>query len=420
MQPHAGFDSVEFSVSNVVNGMFKETVYSQDLLKALKVEDILGSNTSADAVVYDLELPVVIAHPVFGTLPLKWQTTDSSAITADGVVAKVTEDKLVNMIVSFDGHTGASRSFPLKVVPAETIAQTQVALYSDKVVIDGVWAEGWERFANIKNGGSFAAKWDKDNLYFAYQAIDGVTSIDLEVNGVALKVDAATKTVTGAQDATVEAVGNCWEIKIPLASVSYALIDYNQTIALTLRANKAIWTGKVRFAQENADTFVLYIRVAAKGNYCPGSAMTGTRTEDYSCITYKFAHDGISHTDTWMVHQMYSAMGALKCMPLLDDNDNVVGTDTHVLEFDFTATDMPEHTSWWNDRSSLYPCDGFVTGVQFNNTITADAGHAYTIGITNLNGDLTLVVGQPKMNREPMAMLSPLAHWASRKATRYR
>ena len=62
------------------------------------------------------------------------------------------------------------------------------------------------------------------------------------------------------------------------------------------------------------------------------------------------------------------------------------------MEFDFAATNLPEQKAIWNDRTAVYLCNGFITGVQFKNQVSATVGHGYTFGITNLNGDLTLVV----------------------------
>ncbi len=304
--PSAVFDGMEFYIDNLRLSSLR---YSPENLlasaaKGVTFDVIKGQNASPQAIVSPLTLPGTVVLPFSGeVLPVLWESSDTSAISASGTVTRGTGDApvLLTARLQKEGYTDGTARFSL-LVPghAEAITHTDAYYVSAPPVLDGSFSERYwmaETRLPVETGslapqGRLDLLWDSSSLYVAADAAgaDTLTLIVGEEQVVySLETGAFLENEIGAQAGRS---GERLELALPLAELGVAVTQFGETLELDCLLENA--TGSVSFGQPV--TVTLSGLTALFGNSCD---TLSERTATKSAVTpVSYIGDAVSTADS--------------------------------------------------------------------------------------------------------------------------
>ena len=143
----------------------------------------------------------------------------------------------------------------------QTATPVATALWtaSNSVTVDGAadeanWMfDSWIKGASGTPAGRFAKLWNGTDLYLAVKT-DGATSLKATLNGKPINVTLGDNPTADMTGVTVKQSGNILEMKVPFASIGFAMYAYTQEMDLKLELNNSTgastFDGKLTFNGE--------------------------------------------------------------------------------------------------------------------------------------------------------------------------
>ena len=362
--PNAMCEEIAYTLGNatVMNLACKGTVKVNDLFVSVPETFTLSNEITADKVMKgikltDLEenvvLPATYTSANLGELALTWKSSNTSVISAAGVItqsARVGNAKLTASVggkdmFSVDVSVAVKEGVEEEMVIAEGTCDAFVA--SD-IVLDGNLSEtAWFTGAKLGKGQPFDILWDGGNLYFGVVASEGDETMTVKIGDETI--------------ATAEKTGNGFEAKVP-----YTTKDVETIEDLSIIVGKSAWKGTVNLTEmvrRNQLTFADYTHDQASG-----AATTATATADGKGIT-------LNMTTLTAPNSAVSTYYARKTK--LDVLNATTGDV--VFEFTFDPEQMPVPT---NSHFGTIGATNSVWG-GFEATITNGQGNAIRFGIVN-------------------------------------
>ena len=104
--------------------------------------------------------------------------------------------------------------------------------------------DSWIRGAAGTPKGSFAKLWNGKDLYFAVKT-DGATSLKATLNTLVINVTLGATPAADVSGVTVKQSGNILEMKVPFASIGFAMHGYTQKMPMALELKNNAGTSKV-------------------------------------------------------------------------------------------------------------------------------------------------------------------------------
>jgi len=259
--------------------------------------------------------------------------------------------------------------------------------------------------------GSFAKLWNGTDLYFAVKT-DGATSLKATLNTHVINVTLGATPVADVSGVTVKQSGNILEMKVPFASIGFAMHGYTQKMPVVMELTNGSGTskfdGKLTFdgqhvANENVSQATFYISTYnfhnAKYGYSSGSGdtaknpTTGVTLKDAITLAQQTGQVG-AKTETvngesvyhlWNKYQSGKANYMVQYSRVLVNGLGNPATlaGAAVLDFDVKIADLPEVKNPKSSAvcSNTYQTTGF--GVAFSRV---DNKEELAVSIANKTG----------------------------------
>ena len=224
-----GKNDVEMTLSNIRLGISDGV----SLLDAVTMDTIIGTNTSADAIVGNMNLPTTVPSEKIPNVGLVWTSSNESVISSQGIVTAQSEDTQVTLTAALAADPGVTKNFTVT-VPKITV---KANVLESEVVIDGVMSESvWPAAQPFKirsgsTNGAVSVLWGKGYAYLAipYENADTMT-LTLGEKTWELEL---TDTIS-AEGITGVAKNGVAELKVDLSVAGVTLTDYNQVAPLNI------------------------------------------------------------------------------------------------------------------------------------------------------------------------------------------
>ena len=290
--------------------------------------------------------------------------------------------------------------------PVATALWTNGTVTVDGAANEAAWMfDSWIRGASGAPDGSFGKLWSGTDLYLAIKT-DGATSLKATLNTKVINVTLGGTATADVSGVVVKQSGNILEMKVPFASIGFAMHGYAQQMPMALELTNGSGTskfdGKLTFGGEFItnvtgfqgahDNFVGSASVVARYGYTVASgsdhANATTGVTAGQALTRAQASGQIgAQTETvngetvyhlWNKYQSgkQNYMVANSKMYTTGVSQLTSGTGTTALDFDVVLADLPE-------------CgDPYVDYVTFTRYMTAGFG----VGFSRVNGSEEVVV----------------------------
>lgn len=345
-------------------------------LDYLTVDKLLGTNTSADAISYDLTLPACYGN--LNGVKLVWTAT--GAIDNEGVVDTSVDGAAATLTATIEG-TSVSKTFNF-------VVKTPVSGGGDGGSGDGGSGDGGEV---VDNGDIYAAhvilnpKQDgkvEEADFFLNGKLSDAVRFGFTWNSRALflaynkpAADAELKLTIADDDVVIDAAnvyntdGDYIEVKIPWDAVNFDVQNYGDKTTLKVELGTMVWNGEIVF------TFGNDSEIDNKGAVYPDSDdVAGVTVDDNGKISFKTFTGTDTKTYIQTKHAGYRTYS---------NADLYASAAESVIEFDFTPVFLEEATnnptSHWNWKAITFAMADDSFGDDTKNA-------AFVFGIMNKGG----------------------------------
>ena len=305
--------------------------------------------------------------------------------------------------------------------------------------------DSWIRGASGAPDGKFAKLWNGTDLYFAVKT-DGATSLKATLNTKVINVTLGSTASADVEGVVVKQSGNILEMKVPFASIGFAMHGYTQEMPMVMELTKGSGTskfdGKLSFEGQHVANEVVADAVysintydfhAAKYGYTSGSGQSAknptTNTTLQDALTKAQASgqvgaqtetiDGESVYHLWNKYQSgkinHMVQYSRVSVKGLGNPATLAGAT--MLDFDVVLADLPEvkYPTWSDVCSSTYQTTGF--GVAFSRT---NKSEEVAISIANKpNVGLVMYVQKNGSSYDEVALNRQISDKAMHMSIRY-
>jgi len=233
---------------NDVSIVLSDVVISTAEVDKSKLADITQTavlgNVNLTAVETDLTLPGIYEHPIFGSIPLTWSSSNENVLKSDGTVIRPMGDsETVQLSLAAGGKT--LWTVNVTVLGAKTI----YASAEDKITVDGILENAYTYFETIKASntgapsGKVSAVYNKNGLYVGVK-YENASTLIVNVNGKTVTVPLDGSAYTGIGSVSVGS--DVVELCLPWTDLGVTLTDYYHKIPgyqATLIGTDTVGTG---------------------------------------------------------------------------------------------------------------------------------------------------------------------------------
>lgn len=365
-------ETATFNFTAAVNRYYADSFdLASATLDYLTVDKLLGTNTSADAISYDLTLPTCYGN--LNGVKLVWTAT--GAIDNEGVVDTSVDGAAATLTATIEG-TSVSKTFNF-VVKAPVSGGGDGGSGDGGEVVDNGDIYAAHLLAGAKQDGKveeadfflngklsdavrFGFTWNSKSLFMAYKKPAADAELKLTIAGEEVTIDAANVYNTD---------GDYIEVMIPWDAVNFEVQNYGDKTTLKVELGTMVWNGEIVF------TFGNDSEDDNKGSVYPdGGDVAGVTVDDSGKISFKTFTGTDTKTYVQTSHAGYRTYS---------NADLAASAAESVIEFDFTPTFLEEATnnptSHWNWKA--------ITFAMADDSFTDDSKNAaFVFGIMNKGG----------------------------------
>lgn len=350
--------------------------------RTLTMNPLLGDNSSSAQIIYDLELPDVLAE---GTT-IEWSSSDSDVIAADGTVTSPTTSKEVTMTATVtNGTLTAEKKFTFTVPALDRSELKDLITEAEKIDTTYLTDVSRERLetavTNAKNAENSYAAVEKatadlrlamDNLVYTDEAMNPFAHIADPVTEVSLK-EGETQELFTIPDSVKDLV------TVSYSSEDNSVVTYNNGTIAAEGEGKAIVTATVT---SKYDSFVMEYSTAVEVT-SDGSSVDAGDVTDTTDPAGNAGGAYLAGDDSALANAVLTE----------DDKTEVAnGADAKIyLEVKDITDSVPEE-----DKALVEEAKGAAqVGMYLDVTLWKQIGSAQPVAVENTNGTVTITFTVP-------------------------
>jgi len=217
---------------------------------------------------------------------------------------------------------------------AEELPPVYLAAYAASVTVDGIQETAWLLNESVTGqegapSGSFGALWNANTLYLAVKS-ENAGAMEFSINSKTLSVTLGGELTLGGDlaSAVTAKAGTILEISIPLSALDFTLLDYSQTMPITVTLSKdstASYSGTLGFMGISRTKTGMQL-----GNFSSGKAVLTPSNNGYEDVP------GGIH-----IYDRFGETNGNGRLYFFQTNIYPSNTVTRWVEFDFYAKSMP-------------------------------------------------------------------------------